>query len=60
MEDLKPCPFCGGIARIQEEHFLNGDTAYKTQCRACFSSTTLCWHVDEATWTWNRRIESGD
>lgn len=58
--EIKPCPFCGGVARIREKYFINCDTEYKIQCKECFCTTRGHWEVDEAITAWNQRIDSGN
>ena len=55
MEELKPCPFCGGIGKLQSSGY--GDRAvYCTSCRAA----TMRWYRDKprATTAWNTRPDS--
>ena len=48
-EKLKPCPFCGGDARL-----LDGLGEYWVFC-VCRSSGPLCSSKDEAIRKWNTR-----
>jgi Lar family restriction alleviation protein len=54
-EELKPCPFCGGIAKLG--HYEGGkyDTYYLVMCINCFSRT-VGDSENEAVNTWNRRV----
>lgn len=60
---LKPCPFCGGEARLKK-HYKMQDTWY-VQCNKCKASGGLQtqsafehWTVsrDRAIWEWNNRF----
>ena len=40
MSKLKPCPFCGGEARITSEYDTDGfGTFHKVECRTCGASS---------------------
>ena len=40
MSNLKPCPFCGGEARITSEYDTDGfGTFHKVECRTCGASS---------------------
>ena len=57
--DLKPCPFCGGEAKIIEEHdIMIGETFYFCECVDC-TATILGGKVEEkeAIKMWNRRVD---
>ena len=54
-ENLKPCPFCGGEARIIEA--ANGVLA---ECSNCYSSTGMCWSREQVTIDWNRRAKPAE
>jgi len=49
MEELKPCPFCGGKAVILKENM------YSVRCNSCFIGTDFCFTEQEAITAWNRR-----
>jgi len=49
MTELKPCPFCGGEAEIDEFPF-------SIFCMSCFAETKGCQSVKEAIEAWNRRV----
>ena len=51
---LKPCPFCGGEARLMYKHT---EQAYYIVCKGCRTHTWDCNEADEATSIWNRRVE---
>ena len=46
-ETLKRCPFCGGAAELNREHFV--------RCSECRAETMICDTDDEAISAWNRR-----
>ncbi|MDR1465425.1 MAG: Lar family restriction alleviation protein [Oscillospiraceae bacterium] len=49
---LKPCPFCGGIADIWQ-----GCDYHYVMCRRCKSKTADFEKDDEAVDAWNKRAE---
>jgi Lar family restriction alleviation protein len=56
---LKKCPFCGGVADI-EDVFINVKyeglvTFYKIQCVTCKSQTSIFRDASGAINTWNMR-----
>ena len=61
MEELKPCPFCGGHANIVTvtRHIKNNLIVVK--CDLCGASTkTFSENKEEtATFAWNRRVNDG-
>jgi len=62
MDNLKPCPFCGGEAitcKIEQDSFLLGRNIffYAAQCDSCNVKTPLCKTEEQAIEIWNRRIE---
>ena len=50
-DKLKPCPFCGGEAR------LIGHSPYSITCCKCRATTVICNTPDDAIDAWNRRAE---
>lgn len=61
-KELKPCPFCGGAARLREYRTFDGlisgiTTRYYVKCEACrIEVPTLGYESDsEAVKAWNRR-----
>ena len=52
MENLKPCPFCGGEADYYENYY-HGCNIYCQKCGAEFE----CDSEAEAIEAWNRRAE---
>lgn len=55
MEELKPCPFCGGRAEVQWGYF--AFHAYCTESCGCelISPKDDGWTEDEAVAAWNKR-----
>ena len=52
MDNLKPCPFCGGEAEAIEYH----KTDYTIMCKTCYAE--IGWRKKkEAIAAWNRRAE---
>ena len=49
--DLKPCPFCGGHARL----FNVGHRTWKVMCAKCFAQSNACFGERNAIYAWNRR-----
>lgn len=53
---LKPCPFCGGEAKIVREEYL-----YIVRCTKCPCDMGRQWYTrkKEAIKAWNRRADNG-
>ena len=60
MAELKPCPFCGGEAKL--EHLSKSSMVY---CLSCKASSKLIEYApdyasdEKAIEAWNRRAEDG-
>ena len=66
--DIKPCPFCGGMAHLDFAHGSNqsylGDNGfakstpflYMVFCEDCYTRTIACENSKIAIQIWNRRI----
>lgn len=70
--DLKPCPFCGGmdiemIRKTEERHAAeNGkfrrktlSERYKISCGSCLGETAFAFYLEDAISDWNRRCTDG-
>lgn len=63
MEELKPCPFCGGKAEMCEQSTRRGKEtvkSYVVACGHCISSMGMsaAWYTEEnAVTAWNRRTK---
>lgn len=63
MDELKPCPFCGGKAQMLRmgglKRFFFNPTVKRPTCTRC-GATMFVW-LDEATAIrcWNRRVDNG-
>ena len=57
MSELKPCPFCGGEAKIGR--FMALHTVGCKECLAMMVSEFLdkTWSKEKAVEAWNRRVE---
>lgn len=59
MERLKPCPFCGGEAKIAEKDFVKNFVRYSlwtAVCQKCGMQTRLKFSDEDAAIAWNRRV----
>ena len=66
-EELKPCPFCGGEARVYRYQYGEGTgrlvKKYVVECVKCRMELPirLCSeHEAEAIATWNRRVNDDE
>ena len=50
-QGLKPCPFCGGKAKV-----MNGPDDW-VQCDRCGATTAFSATVESAIAKWNRRVK---
>ena len=60
MDELKPCPFCGGHAVISVDLDGTSDSAgrmwgYTIVCERCCATSGLTFSEERATDAWNRR-----
>lgn len=67
MAELKPCPFCGGKAKIVDEHIWisgksNGGKTKYVICEICCCRTSGFYWEDrnEMIKTWNERAGEND
>lgn len=62
MNELKPCPFCGGEAKIYEykdvEFLVHNADCNTVQCKTCGCGTSYEPTAERAIETWNVRIEN--
>lgn len=70
MEQLKPCPFCGGQAVIAYAHGCNAPyinarglsartiPLYVIQCLDCMAKTQQYERIEDAVIAWNRRADN--
>jgi Lar family restriction alleviation protein len=58
--DLKPCPFCGGKAKIQSYRVAEDAEAVRVKCTQCFAETDefedAYAPINDAVEAWNRRF----
>lgn len=58
--ELKPCPFCGGEACMQEHVFHGYTSTYGVVCLDCCAETRQFYDTkEEAAEAWNRRADNG-
>ena len=64
MAELKPCPFCGQIPRMNEHRFYDDDLkgfndySYGVECPDCFTQSFQFYKSKEkAIKAWNTRAE---
>lgn len=55
MSELKPCPFCGGEARVNAYGF----NQYSVECKICWAETPRKSGIENAIEAWNRRVDNG-
>lgn len=58
--ELKPCPFCGGMAEIYETPHIPRGTDYTPRCKnpSCCGRSTKKYSMKEtAIMMWNRRAD---
>ena len=55
MEQLKPCPFCGGKAIVNAYGF----DQYTVECKICWVETSRKIGIKKAIESWNRRVADG-
>lgn len=58
--NLKPCPFCGGKAKIRGEKYWRPRVSRNVICTKCFSNSGWFDTEEEAAEAWNRRIGDAD
>ena len=63
MAELKPCPFCGGAARISADTEAVRDSegrlwAFTAVCDRCAATSGLTFKPELAIKAWNRRVDN--
>lgn len=56
IEELKPCPFCGGNASVNEGEF-EGSKVFSVSCEKCGATTGGADNVQIVIDVWNKRTE---
>ena len=57
-EKLKPCPFCGGDAKVLPgSGIFNDQMLWVAICVECKAKSRDFWTQDEAIAAWNRRAD---
>lgn len=62
MAELKPCPFCGGMAEMQVTQHIPRGKDYTPRCRntsCCGRLTKKYAEKETAVFMWNRRASDG-
>ena len=59
MEELKPCPFCGGEAEIRRWHVFGRKCHVTVQCKKCKANSGDWHNKKRAIDGWNRRTNDG-
>lgn len=60
MTELKPCPFCGGKAKLHNEVFAEFCVkVFYVQCTNCGVRTMKDGFTEYAVKDWNRRVNNG-
>lgn len=62
-EKLKPCPFCGGEAKMLKMGGIKGmffnPTVKRPTCTKCHATMFVWFNEQTAIRAWNRRIDNG-
>ena len=58
MENLKPCPFCGGKASVWEQTSYNNKRFFFILCQRCAARTGMQETRNEAIAAWNWRVSN--
>ena len=57
MAELKPCPFCGGEARICAKHFTDGEAYAWIECGCCHAKSRYSDSIEDLNLAWNARAD---
>ena len=57
MDELKPCPFCGGEVKLASDPYTEDVTLWYVICRECEIMTLKRPSQEKARRAWNRRAE---
>ena len=64
--ELKPCPFCGGEAKLVNQKVMGGYDYSFVRCKKCdigtqkYEVSTEYCSSDKAISTWNRRVDNAE
>jgi Lar family restriction alleviation protein len=58
MNELKPCPFCGGEAEMDTIERYDGANIFFVKCTTCQMTMPLKSAYSEAIAAWNRRVDA--
>lgn len=56
MSELKPCPFCGGEARLENLSLLSDKAFWSVRCKAGCAFTRCDSSKERVIKKWNRRM----
>lgn len=57
MDKLKPCPFCGGTARIERCSYMRDYIIYCEGCDSYFLLDDVYAKGEDLIGAWNRRVK---
>lgn len=60
--DLKPCPFCGGVAAMWNRGNMNVYKTYRACCMKCHVAQAdgIYYSEKDAVTAWNKRVKDGN
>lgn len=56
--ELKPCPFCGGEAEIEQCYLYGKIKGYMATCKKCGCQLKMYTSKQNAENCWNRRVDN--